>query len=126
MNRLKLTTLFVIVAGSLVTAQNQAPSQSSSTAPAGNAEAGKKLFVSYGCYQCHGREAQGSSSTGPRLGPRPIAFAAFSRYVRRPTGQMPPYTAKVVSDTDMANIYAYVQSRTPPPAVQSIPLLREP
>ena len=64
--------------------------------------------MSYGCYQCHGREAQGSSSTGPRLGPRPIAFAAFSRYVRRPTGQMPPYTAKVVSDTDMANIYAYV------------------
>ena len=39
---------------------------------------------------------------------------------------MPPYTAKVVSDTDMANIYAYVQSRTAPPAVQSIPLLREP
>ena len=86
----------------------------------------RTLFVDYGCYQCHGREAQGSSSTGPRLGPRPIAFAAFSRYVRRPTGQMPPYTAKVVSDTDMANIYAYVQSRTPPPAVQSIPLLREP
>jgi mono/diheme cytochrome c family protein len=125
MNRLTLTTLLVIVAGSLVTAQNQAPSQPSSTAPAGNAEAGKKLFVSYGCYQCHGREAQGSSSTGPRLGPRPIAFTAFSRYVRRPTGQMPPYTAKVVSDTDMANIYSYVQSRTPPPAVQSIPLLRD-
>jgi ubiquinol-cytochrome c reductase cytochrome c subunit len=108
-------------------AQNQAPApQPASTAPAGNAEAGKKLFVSYGCYQCHGREAQGSSATGPRLGPRPIAFTAFTRYVRRPTGQMPPYTAKVVSDADMANIYAYVQSRTPPPAVQSIPLLREP
>lgn len=108
-------------------AQNQAPAAPpSSTAPAGDAGAGKKLFVSYGCYQCHGREAQGSSSTGPRLGPRPIAFTAFSRYVRRPTGQMPPYTTKVVSDTDMANIYAYVQTRTPPPAVQSIPLLREP
>jgi mono/diheme cytochrome c family protein len=39
---------------------------------------------------------------------------------------MPPYTAKVVSDTDMADIYAYVQTRTTPPAVQSIPLLREP
>jgi ubiquinol-cytochrome c reductase cytochrome c subunit len=103
--------------------QPQAP-QSSPAAPTGNAEAGKKLFVSYGCYQCHGREAQGSSSTGPRLGPRPIAFTAFSRYVRRPTGQMPPYTTKVVSDADMADIYAYVQSRTPPPAVQSIPLLR--
>jgi len=127
MSRLTLATLIVIVTGSLMTAQNQAPApQASSPGPAGNADEGKKLFVSYGCYQCHGREAQGSSSTGPRLGPRPIAFTAFSRYVRRPTGQMPPYTAKVVSDIDMANIYAYVQSRTPPPAVQSIPLLREP
>ena len=65
------------------------------------------------------------------------AIAASPRIVKKcndfkgraqgmPTGQMPPYTAKVVSDTDMANIYAYVQSRTPPPAVQSIPLLREP
>ena len=70
--------------------------------PPGNAEEGKKLYASYGCYQCHGYEAQGSNATGPRLGPRPIAFAAFSRYVRQPTGQMPPYTTKVVSDADLA------------------------
>src|ERR1044072_3315739 len=84
------------------------------TAPAGKAEEGKKLFVADGCYQCHGYEAQGSSSTGPRLGPRPIAFPAFSRYVRQPSGQMPPYTVKVVSDTDLANIYAFIQSRPEP------------
>jgi mono/diheme cytochrome c family protein len=91
-------------------------------APAGNVEEGKKLFASVGCYQCHGLEAQGSSATGPRLGPRPIAFAAFSRYVRQPTGQMPPYTAKVVSDTELTNIYAFVRAR-PEPA-KEIPLLR--
>ena len=46
----------------------------------------------------------------------------FSRYVRQPTGQMPPYTAKVVSDADLANIYAFVAAR---PAPQSkIPLLK--
>jgi mono/diheme cytochrome c family protein len=102
------------------------PAQPSAAAPSGNADEGKKLFLSYGCYQCHGREAQGSNATGPRLGPKPIAFTAFNRYVRRPTGQMPPYTVKVVSDADMAHIYAYVQSRSTPPAAQSIPLLREP
>lgn len=108
-------------------AQTSPPSSAAtSAAPAGNAEDGKKLFVSYGCYQCHGREAQGSDATGPRLGPRPIAFTAFSRYVRRPAGQMPPYTAKVVSDADLANIYAFVQARTPAQAVQGIPLLNEP
>ena len=93
-------------------------------APSGNAEAGRKLFVSYGCYQCHGYEAQGSNATGPRLGPRPIAFAGFARYVRQPTGQMPPYTIKVVSDSDLADIYAFVLARPAPRPVESIPLLK--
>jgi hypothetical protein len=51
-----------------------------------------------------------------------MAFAAFSRYVRQPAGQMPLYTAKVVSDADLTNIYAFVRSR-PEPA-KEIPLLR--
>jgi mono/diheme cytochrome c family protein len=97
---------------------------STAAAPAGNAETGRKLFASDGCYQCHGYEAQGSTATGPRLGPRPISFAAFSRYVRQPTGQMPPYTNKIVSDTDLAHIYAFLRALPEPPAVQSIPLLK--
>ena len=100
----------------------QTPDRPATTAPAGDAVEGKKLFVSVGCYQCHGYEAQGSSSTGPRLGPRPVAYAAFSRYVRRPTGQMPPYTAKVVTDADLANIYAFIRSRPEPP--KEVPLLK--
>ena len=67
--------VFALLAG--LTLQAQAPAQRPSPAPAGNAEEGKKLFVSDGCYQCHGYEAQGSNATGPRLGPRPIVFAAF-------------------------------------------------
>ena len=114
------STVFGLLIVATMSAQTPAPQPS--PAPAGNAEAGKKLFVSYGCYQCHGYEAQGSSATGPRLGPRPIAFAAFSRYVRQPTGQMPPYTAKVVSDADLTNIYAFVSSRLAPAV--NIPLLK--
>src|SRR6516165_2407854 len=91
-------------------------------APAGNAQKGKQLFQSYGCYQCHGREAQGGAGTGPRLAPKPIAFAALSRYVRQPTGQMPPYTRKVVSDQDLADIYAFLEARPQPPAAKSIPI----
>jgi ubiquinol-cytochrome c reductase cytochrome c subunit len=124
----RLVILVVLLVALLATAARaQTPSaQPSSTAPTANVEEGKKLYVSYGCYQCHGREAQGSSATGPRLGPRPIAFSAFTQYVRRPPGQMPPYTSKVVSDADLANIYAFVQARPAPPAVQGISLLREP
>ena len=119
---MKRIAIAAFVFGIAFSSYAQAPQRPAATAPAGNADVGKKLFVADGCYQCHGYEAQGSSATGPRLGPRPIAFAAFSRYVRQPTGQMPPYTAKVVSDADLANIYAFVQSR-PEPA-KDIPLLK--
>jgi mono/diheme cytochrome c family protein len=93
-------------------------------APTGNAQNGKKLFAADGCYQCHGYEAQGATPTGPRLGPRPIAFAQFSKYVRNPTGQMPPYTSKSVPDKDLADIYAFLQSLPAPPAVDAITLLK--
>jgi ubiquinol-cytochrome c reductase cytochrome c subunit len=114
------SAFLALVIAAAASAQAQPPQRDA--APAGNAMEGKKLYISYGCYQCHGFEAQGSSATGPRLGPRPIAFATFSRYVRQPTGQMPPYTTKVVSDADLANIYAFVSSRPAPRS--NIPLLR--
>jgi len=37
---------------------------------------------------------------------------------------MPPYTAKVVSDKDLADIYAFLQSAKQPPPVKDIPLLK--
>jgi mono/diheme cytochrome c family protein len=101
---------------------SQAPSQTDN-APAGNAENGKKLYASYGCYQCHGYAAQGGP--GPRLAPRPLVLAAFSKYVRQPTGEMPPYTVKVLSDSQMADIHAFLRTIPQPPPVDSIPLLKE-
>ena len=94
------------------------------TTPAGNAQNGRKVFASNGCYECHGYEAQGATPTGPRLGPRPLAFAAFSKYVRQPTGQMPPYTTKSLPDATLADIYAFLQSLPAPKAADSIPLLK--
>ena len=110
------TLIFVVAIGASVAAQV--------TPPAGNAQRGKTLFASDGCYECHGYMAQGASPTGPRLGPRPLAFAAFTKYVRQPTGQMPPYTSKVVTDDALADIYAFLQSLPMPPPVDSIPALR--
>jgi mono/diheme cytochrome c family protein len=101
-----------------------AAAQGSPATPPGIAVNGRKLFVSFGCYQCHGYEAQGSTATGPRLGPRPIAFAAFSRYVRHPTNQMPPYTTKVVTDAELADIHAFLRSLPQPPDANTIPLLK--
>ena len=103
-------------------AQTPGATPRAQNAPAGNAQNGKKLFTSYGCWECHGREAQGGVG-GPRIGPNPVAFPAFQRYVRQPAGQMPPYTSKVVSDAELADIYAFLQSLPQPPPAKSIPLL---
>ena len=92
--------------------------------PAGGAKNGKKLFAADGCYQCHGYEAQGATPTGPRLGPRPIAFAQFQKYVRNPTGQMPPYTVKSIPEKDLADIYAFLQSLPVPPSAESVGILK--
>jgi len=93
-------------------------------APAGNAQTGKKLFAADGCYQCHGYEAQGGSA-GARLAPRPIAYAQVLKYVRHPTGEMPPFTEKVVKDSELADIYAFLRAQPPAPDVDKIPLLKQ-
>jgi ubiquinol-cytochrome c reductase cytochrome c subunit len=85
---------------------------------------GKKLFSKYGCYECHGTQGQGTTA-GARLAPKPIALPALIGYVRHPAGQMPPYTAKVVSDAELADIRAYLASIPDPPSAKTIPLLNQ-
>jgi ubiquinol-cytochrome c reductase cytochrome c subunit len=82
---------------------------------------GKKIFDKYGCYQCHDHDAKGGA--GARLAPNPLPFVAFSRYVRKPKGEMPPYTSKVVSDQELADIYAFLKTIPVPPSAKSIPIL---
>jgi ubiquinol-cytochrome c reductase cytochrome c subunit len=87
---------------------------------AGNAEAGRQLFVRKGCYQCHGRDGQGAPITGPRLGPNPLALAAFVRAVRTPRAQMPPYTEKLVSDAELADMRAFLDTRPRPTSIDAL------
>jgi len=94
------------------------------SASAQDAENGKKLFANFGCYQCHGREGQGGAA-GPKLAPKPLAQAALMKYVRNPSGQMPPYTTKVVKDTELADIYAFLKSVPDSKAAKDIPLLNQ-
>jgi mono/diheme cytochrome c family protein len=88
----------------------------------GSSDAGAALFRKNGCYECHSNDAQGGPQ-GPRLGPNPIPLPRFLAYVRNPAGDMPPFTAKVISDDDLRSIYAFLQSRPAPPPVANIPLL---
>jgi mono/diheme cytochrome c family protein len=101
--------------------------QQASDAPnSGNAQNGKKLFMSDGCYECHGRQGQGAAQTGAaRIGPPQLSFEGFQGFVRKPANQMPPYTSKALPDQDLADIYAYLKSIPMPPKGKDIPLLNK-
>ena len=94
-------------------------------APAGNVDNGKHLFVADGCYQCHGYVGQGGGVAGPRLAPAPIAFDAFEKQLREPRQEMPPYSDKILSEKDAADIYAYLQTIPKPTAAKDIVLLNQ-
>jgi ubiquinol-cytochrome c reductase cytochrome c subunit len=90
------------------------------------AEHGKAAYIQHGCWQCHGTLGQGSIATsgGKRLAPNPLPWESFAAFVRFTKGTMPPYSEKILSDGDLADIYAYLQSIPKPPDVNGIPLLK--
>jgi len=91
---------------------------------AASAEKGKAAFVQHGCWQCHGLQAQGGV-TGPKLAPDPIPIEAFTAFVRTTNRAMPPYSEAVLSNDDLADIHAYLQTIPKPADYKSIPLLNQ-
>src|SRR5712671_4099715 len=89
---------------------------------AGNPEAGKRLYMKNGCYQCHGTVGQGTIA-GARIGPPPLNVQGLIRYVRRPAGQMPAFTEKVMSDRELTDVYAFL--KTIPKPSRDVPLLND-
>src|SRR5262249_6601489 len=85
---------------------------------------GGVLFVKVGCYQCQGYQGQGGAA-GPRIAPEPVPFEGLAAFVRTSSGEMPPYPEALLSDSDLADIYAYVQSIPRPPALADLPLLKQ-
>ena len=105
-----ITILFLLAGASLASAQN--------------AEHGKQVFEKLYCSACHGHEGQGGSS-GPRIGNPAPSLARVLSYVRNPSGGMPPFTAKVVSDAELTDVQAYLASRPPAKPLKDIPLLNQ-
>ena len=106
-------------------ASTKAEKATTETTSSGDAKKGQQLYTSSGCYECHGREGQGSRYSGARIGPPPISLSGFIDYIRQPAGQMPPYTSKVLSDAEVGQIYAFLKSIAQPPPAKSIPLLSD-
>ena len=98
---------------------------SSAQTMTGDAVNGKRLTMRNGCYQCHGTVGQGGMA-GARLAQTRLSQAGFISYVRNPRpGNMPPYRAKVMTDQELADVYAYLQSVPPPVPLANIPILTQ-
>jgi ubiquinol-cytochrome c reductase cytochrome c subunit len=96
----------------------------SASAQTADVKHGQVLWESNGCYLCHGTVGQGGF--GPAVATDLIPYVALSQYVRHPSGEMPPFSEKVVSDADLQEIYAYLHSQPDPKSPDSISLLPKP
>lgn len=94
-------------------------------ATAADAAKGKIAFTQHGCWQCHGFAGQGSvaTSNGRVIARTQLPLDAFKFFVRTTNGPMPPFREAVLSDQELDDIYAYLQSLPAPKAVSDIPLL---
>jgi ubiquinol-cytochrome c reductase cytochrome c subunit len=116
-----LAAVLVTAGGSSLSAQT--------TAPPGDAKHGQQLFNVNGCYLCHNYQGQGTGSRrpgqnpGPNLAPGPISYAAYVKQLRTPRVSMPPYDAHLLSDRDLADIYAFLLAQPPNKDAHSIALL---
>ena len=81
-------------------------------APSGDATNGRKVYLADGCYLCHGRVGQGGgyNTPTPSLAKTEMPFDGFKNQLRNPIDDMPAYSDAVMTDQQIADIYAFVRS----------------
>jgi mono/diheme cytochrome c family protein len=96
-------------------------------APAGDAAEGKRLYLAVGCFTCHGRSGQGGAMNGPvpALAKTAMPFDGFKGQLRQPVNEMPAYSEKVMTDRQVADIYAFVESLPGPRPTKDVKILNE-
>ena len=93
----------------------------------GDAQKGKAAFIKNGCWQCHDFAGEGSIATsgGRVIARTALPLDAFKAFVRTTDGPMPPFRPEILSDQDLDDIYAYLQSLPAPKQASDIPLLND-
>jgi ubiquinol-cytochrome c reductase cytochrome c subunit len=106
----------------MVAVASVAPSRAQT---ADDIEVGRRLYMSNGCYSCHGTVGQGGERSGaPRLAPEPYPFEAFKALVRQSREAMPRLDARFVNDEQLQAIYRYLVSIPKGPAAKDIAQLQ--
>jgi mono/diheme cytochrome c family protein len=116
-NRLLAAALVLAAAGIA------APAWSQDAPPPGDAPSGKKLYLATGCFECHGRAGQGGAFNGPApiLAKTQLPYEAFAQQLRNPSNDMPTYSTTVMSDKEVADIFAFLASLSGPMEANAAP-----
>ncbi|MDG2242152.1 MAG: cytochrome c [Rhodospirillaceae bacterium] len=86
-------------------------------------ERGEQTYMRVGCYECHGTDGKGNEA-GPPLTPDTLPPEAIANFVRFSPGRMPVYPEEILSDAEISDIVAYLDSVKPSPDADSIDILR--
>ena len=99
----------------------------SQNAPAGDVANGKRVYLAIGCYICHGRAGQGGAMNypAPSLAQTQHSLEVFRVFLRVGPNDMPAYVESVLSDKDVADMYAFVRSLPGRRPAKDFPLLNQ-
>jgi len=93
--------------------------------PRGDAANGRRIYLAVGCFTCHGRSGQGGAYNGPApiLARTALPFVGFKALIRDPSNDMPAYSDAVLTDQDIADVYAFLESLPGPRSPRDISIL---
>jgi len=110
-----MTKVHILVCAGLVAVSSfglrlsaQVP-QATEQVPAGDPARGRATYVRNSCHACHGTVGQGGGP-GPILAAIRRPYPSYVSQMRDPSGAMPAYGPRLLSDQDLADIYAYLKS----------------
>jgi len=112
----------VLIAHAQTQGQDAKPSSNATRIENATGEYWDNMYFKKGCNVCHSNVGQGARS-GKRLVDPILPKEDFYAIVRRPYGTMPAYSPKVLSDSELADIYKYLESLKSPKA-EDIPQLQ--
>ena len=123
MRRFAWTIREVFFTAALIGAGVLALIPDANTQARGDAQNGKKVFEKLGCFRCHGSAGEGMPQTGtqagsPKIAATKLSLRDFLQSVRKPKGQMPPFSPRQASDEELSDVYAFLQSAGSQPKLE--------
>jgi mono/diheme cytochrome c family protein len=95
---------------------------------------GEKLYLSHGCYSCHGYNGTGRYPLANDISGIMTSEELFTMFLRlradlnpvSPSNSMPNYSKNVIDDSEAKQIYAYIKTfKDSPPQLEEIPIFKE-